>query len=208
MARRWSRRATRSLTIAVLAGAVAMTAVDSLQRDLRRARAAEGPTAPVIVAARDLDRGSRPVTSDLAVVEMPIPYVPPGSFRAIDEVVGHALSSDLAAGEAVTATRVGTRGGAVGAIVPPGLRGIVVRVDLPVEALEAGDRADVLATLGGQTAYTQTVARDVEVLAVLGADDAGDGIAVVLLVGADTAERIAHVMAVGSVTLTIAGSAP
>lgn len=208
MARRWSRRAKRSVMAGLIAGAVALAGVASLTRDLERARAVQGPTATVIVAARDLDRGFRVTEADLSVATVPLPYVPPGAFASVGDVVGRALSSDLAAGEAVTLTRVGTRGGAVGSIVPAGLRGIVVRVDLPAAALEAGDRADVLATLGGPSPYTQTVARDVEVLAVLGADEGDDGIAVVLLVGADTAERIAHAMAVGSVTLTVAGSGP
>ncbi|MFM8945005.1 MAG: SAF domain-containing protein, partial [Actinomycetota bacterium] len=48
---------------------------------------------------------------------MPRAFAPPGAASTTDEVLGHALVTDLAAGEAVTATRVGTRAGPIAVLL-------------------------------------------------------------------------------------------
>jgi pilus assembly protein CpaB len=125
-------------------------------------------------------------------------------------VVGRTLATSLAAGEAVTRTRMGGPGGPVASVVASGLRAFVVASGLPQGVLEPGDRVDVIATFGGPRPYTDTVGTGLEVLSIVEDDaatfDAGgsSGPSLVLLVSAETAEQLAHATAFGRITVTIA----
>jgi Flp pilus assembly protein CpaB len=170
-----------------------------------------GTPVPVVVAAEPLHRGTELAPEDLRVELVPARYAPPGALRQPEEAAGRTLVSDLAPGEAVTATRLAAGGGPVAAQVPSGLRAFVVPSGMPAGVVSPGDRVDVLATFGGQHPYTRTVASGLEVLSVLApegglAGPAPEGPSLVLLVSPATAEALAHATAFGHLTVTIAGA--
>jgi Flp pilus assembly protein CpaB len=77
----------------------------------------------------------------------------------------------------------------------------------PSGSLAPGDRVDVLATYPAGQPYTETVASAAEVMLVLeGATSEAfePGTTVLLLVGPETAERLAHAAAFAEISLSVA----
>ena len=207
--RRPPRGSVRLFSVALLCGALAFHLLAGERRELAALRAATGAPVSVVLAARDLGRGTVLAEGDLAVASVPTAFAPPGAARATDEVVGRALLSDLAAGEAVTATRIGVRAGPIASQVPPGLRAFAIAVPVPEGSLRPGDRVDVLGAYGGPHPWSDTVAADLEVLAVLPPPegDIGAEPSLVLLVSDATAERLAYARAFADLTVSIVGAA-
>ena len=209
--RRWTPRSKLFLVLAVVCGLGAFALVRGYETRLAALRPIAGPAVPVVVAAQPLVRGAVLSEEVLRTASMPSAFAPPGSLRSVTDAVGRTLVSDLAEGEAVTQTRVGTTGGPVATQVPSGLRAFVVPSGMPAGSVRAGDHVDVLATFGGPRPYSDTVASGLEVLSVLGAEggtttvgtDAGPSL--VLLVTPDAAERLAYAKAFADLTVTIAG---
>jgi Flp pilus assembly protein CpaB len=208
--RRWSLRSKVMALLAVVAGAGSFTLVRGYAADLEALRPVPGSDVAVVVAARDFERGSAIDEGSVRLQRMPSEYAPPGTLHSVEEAVGRTLGSDLAEGEAVTATRVGGAGGPVSSLVDGGLRAFVVGSGLPSGVLEPGDRVDVIATFGGPRPYTDTVGSGLEVLSIV-EQDAGTvqaggatGPSLVLLVSPETAEQLARATAFGQLTVTIA----
>jgi Flp pilus assembly protein CpaB len=194
----------------VLAGAASFAIVDGYAAELESLRPSTGDPAPVVVAATTLPRGSVLSPEALRLERIPSAYAPPGSIASVEEAVGRTLVTDLAEGEIVTRTRVGVAGGPVASLLPSGLRAFVVTAGIPAGVLRPGDRVDVIATFGGPHPHSETVGSGLEVMAIV--EDAGGtfeaggpaGPSLVLLVGPDTAERLAYASAFAQVTVTIA----
>lgn len=208
--RRWSLRSKALALLAIAAGIASFTIVRGYAAELDALRPELGDRVAVVVADRALVRGAVLVPDDVRVEHIPSAYAPPAPFGAVGSVVGRTLATDLAAGEAVTRTRVGGAGGPVASVVESGLRAFVVASGLPHGVLEPGDRVDVIATFGGPRPYTDTVGTGLEVLSIVEDDaatfDAGgsSGLSLVLLVSAEAAEQLAHATAFGRITVTIA----
>ncbi len=208
--RRWSLRSKVLAVLAVVAGAGSFTIVRGYAAEIEALRPAAGDAVTVVVAERDLARGSAIGEDAVRLERMPSAYAPPGAFRTVKDVVGRTLVADLAEGEAVTQTRVGGAGGPVASLVTSGLRAFVVASGLPAGVLRPGDRVDVIATFGGPRPYTDTVGSGLEVLSIVEGDagtfEAGgsSGPSLVLLVGPETAEQLAHATAFGQITVAIA----
>lgn len=208
--RRWSLRSKALLLLAVAAGIGSFTIVRGYAAELDALRPELGDRVSVVVAGRALARGVVLAAEDVRVERIPSAYAPPAAFGAVASVVGRTIATDLAAGEAVTRTRVGGAGGPVASLVASGLRAFVVTSGLPPGVLEPGDRVDVIATFGGPRPYTDTVGTDLEVLSIVedeeGTFQAGgpSGPSLVLLVSQETAEQLAHATAFGRITVTIA----
>ena len=208
--RRWSLRSKALLLLAVAAGIGSFTIVRGYAAELDALRPELGDRVAVVVAGRALVRGAVLAADDVRVERIPSAYAPPAAFGAVGSVVGRTLATGLAAGEAVTRTRVGGVGGPVASLVASGLRAFVVASGLPPGVLEPGDRVDVIATFGGPRPYTDTVGTDLEVLSIV-EDEEGtfqasgpSGPSLVLLVSEETAEQLAHATAFGRITVTIA----
>lgn len=191
----------------VLAALATVGLRDHLGRLEARA-AIGGREGPVVVARADLERGTTVTGSDLEVRSMPVRYRPPGALSRTTQAEGRVLSADVAAGEAMTAARLAPPGGPVAALVPAGLRALPVPATLPRGTLAPGDHVDVLATYPTGQPYTEVVAVGAEVLVVLdpGPGDLEAGTSVVLLVGPETAERLAHATAFGQVSLAVSSA--
>lgn len=208
--RRWSLRSKALGLLAIAAGIGSFMIVRGYAAELDALRPELGDRVDIVVAERTLVRGAVLAGDDLRVQRIPSAFAPPGGFRAVESVAGRTLATDLAAGEAVTRTRVTGSGGPVASLVASGLRAFVVASGLPSGVLEPGDRVDVIATFGGPRPYTDTVGTGLEVLSIVGDDagtfDAGDpsGPSLVLLVNAESAEQLAHATAFGKITVTIA----
>jgi Flp pilus assembly protein CpaB len=206
--RRWSLRSKVMALLAVVAGAGSFTLVRGYAAELEALRS--GNDVAVVVADRDLERGSVLDEGSVRLQRMPSAYAPPGALGSVEEAVGRTLASDLAEGEAVTGTRVGGAGGPVASLVAGGLRAFVVGSGLPSGVLEPGDRVDVIATFGGPHPYTDTVGSGLQILSIV-EQDAGTfqaggatGPSLVLLVSPETAEQLARATAFGQLTVTIA----
>jgi len=187
--RRWSLRSKVMALLAVVAGAGSFTLVRGYAAELEALRPAAGNDVPVVVADRDLERGSVIDEGSVRLERMPSTYAPPGGLRSIGDAVGRTLHSDLVEG---------------------GLRAFVVGSGLPSGVLEPGDRVDVIATFGGPHPYTDTVGSGLEILSIV-EQDAGTflaggatGPSLVLLVSPETAEQLASATAFGQLTGTSA----
>jgi Flp pilus assembly protein CpaB len=208
--RKLSRRSKALVVLAAACGFLTFRIVSGYASELDALRPIAGTPAPVVVASHPLTRGAVLTEADLRLERVPAAYAPPGAVATIDHATGRTLVSDLAEGEAVTATRVALAGGPVASVVPSGLRAFVVRAAVPAGIVSAGDRVDVLATYGGPHPYSETVATELEVLST--ADDAGATIAaggdasrsLVLLVTPDTAERLAYATAYADLSVSVA----
>jgi Flp pilus assembly protein CpaB len=207
---RWSLRSKAFALLALAAGAGTFTLVRGYAAELEALRPDPGEAVPVVIASRDLTRGSVIGEDAVRLERISAAYAPPGAFEAIGDAVGLTLATDLAEGETITRTRVGGRGGPVASLVAGGLRAFVVGSGLPSGVLQPGDRVDVIATFGGPRPYTDTVGSGLEVLSIVEDDaetfEAGgsSGPSLVLLVGPETAEQLAHATAFGQITVTIA----
>jgi Flp pilus assembly protein CpaB len=208
--RRWSLRSKALVLIAVAAGAGSFTLVRGYAAEIEALRPVTGDVVPIVVAGRDLTRGSVIGEDAVRLERIPAAYEPPGAFGALEEVLARTLVTDLAEGEAVTTTRVGGSGGPVASLVASGLRAFVVGSGLPSDVLEPGDRVDVIATFGGPHPYTDTVGSGLQILSIV-EQDAGTfqaggatGPSLVLLVSPETAEQLASATAFGQLTVTIA----
>jgi pilus assembly protein CpaB len=213
--RKWSPASKLFLLLALASGAGAFLVVSAYATKLEALRPAVGDPVPMVVAARDIARGTQLSPDMLTQDETPSSFAPPGSFGAITEVEGRTLLAPLATGEPVTETRLASTGaGPIAALVPPGLRAFVVTSDVPDSVVRQGDTVDVLATFGGGRPYTDTVAEGVEVLSVLAAQTAttslggpappAGGTRLVLVVSPELAERLAHAAAFAELSVTIA----
>jgi pilus assembly protein CpaB len=210
--RTWSGRSKVLLVLALASGIGAFAIVRSEAARLDALAPATGAPSPMVVAAHALPRGT--VLSEAAVelVQVPAAFLPPGAIRSIDDVIGQTLVSDIAEGEALTRTRIGSAGGPVASQVPTGFRAFLVPSGMPTGSVRPGDRVDVLATFGGQRPYTDTVGTGLEILSVIEAEGSGllasggeSGPTLVLLVTPDAAERLAYAKAFADLTVTIAG---
>ncbi|HET8526083.1 MAG TPA: Flp pilus assembly protein CpaB [Actinomycetota bacterium] len=210
--RRWSLRSKALALLAVAAGIGSFTIVRGYAAELDALRPDLGDRVAVVIAGRALVRGAVLADDDVRVERIPSAYAPPGAFGAVGSVVGRTLATDLAAGEAVTRTRVGGAGGPVASLIASGLRAFVVASGLPSGVIEPGDRVDVIATFGGPRPYTDTVGAGLEVLSIVEDDGAtfeaggSAGASLVLLVSEETAEQLAHATAFGRITVTVAPS--
>jgi len=208
--RRWSSRSKALLVLAVVAGAGSFSLVRSYATELQALRPSTGQPVPVVVAATDLVRGSVLTEAGLRVEQIPSAFSPPGAIASLEDATGQTLVADLAEGEPLTRTRVGSAGGPVASVVPSGLRAFVVPAGVPAGVVRAGDRVDVLATFGGPHPYTDTVGVGLEVLSVIeepsGTFEASGsgGPSLVLLVSPETAERLAHATAFAQLSITVA----
>lgn len=208
--RRWSLRSKALALLAIAAGIGSFTIVRGYAAELDALRPTLGDRVAVVVAGRALARGAVLARADVRVERIPSAYAPPGAFGVGGDVVGRVLATDLAAGEALTRTRVGGAGGPVASLVSSGLRAFVVASGLPSGVLEPGDRVDVIATFGGPRPYTDTVGDGLEVLSVVEEDPGtfraggATGPSLVLLVSEETAERLAQATAFGRITVTVA----
>jgi Flp pilus assembly protein CpaB len=131
----------------------------------------ELPGQPIVVAGRDLDRGTVLKTEDLQVSEVRGALA--GSFAKVDDAVGATLLEPLKQNEPLLQSRVASRnpkGAGTGAGIAAGMRAVSIRVADSsgiMDLLHEGSRVDLQAVTehNGQ-AELRTVLQNVQVLRV------------------------------------------
>ena len=211
------RRPPRSTVVFLVAAAVCAFAAFSVMRGyaarLEALRPAAGPVVPVLVAAHDVERNATLTASDVEMAELPEAVAPVGALREPSDVIGRITITALAAGEAVTATRlVGGDGGELASLVPPGLRAVPIDVSAVPDGLVAGDRIDVLATYGEGRMYAETVGRELELLVTPGdgggssvGGAGGEGTQLVVLADTATTTRLARSSVASVLSIAVVG---
>ena len=160
--RRWSLRSKVMALLAVVAGAASFTLVRGYAAGFEALRPTAGDTVQVVVADRDLERGTVIDDASVRVERMPSAFAPPGALRTVDDRYGRTPRLGPGGGRAPCTGTPDGRGGPVASLVAGGLRAFVVGSGLPSGVLEPGDRVDVIATFGGPHPYTATVGSGLE----------------------------------------------
>ena len=208
MRRKWS---PRSKLFAGLSVGFALASFFLVKAYVNRIQALEpGSPVEIVVAARDLERGTSLDPGMVKLLNVPGRFAPPGALKSPDDMAGRTLLSGVAEGEVLTDSRLSSEAGPVAGLVPAGLRAVTLPTSLPEGAVVEGDRVDVLATYTGGQPYTETTGESLEVLNVLPAQGGGisggtTGPTLVLLVDPAGAERIAHALAFARMTISILG---
>ena len=215
--RRWSRASRVFLGLAVVLGGAAFILVRGYAARVDALAPAVGPTVPLLVAARDLTRGTTLTPDMVRLSDVPSAYAPPGAVQLIEDAAGRTLVSDLAAWEPVTRTRIGSaREGPLASLVPAGMRAMEVPAAADPGAIRPGDHVDILATFGGGQPHTETAGVDLEVISVApGSEGAssptssessgGGGPSITLLVTPDEAENLANASAFATISISVLG---
>jgi pilus assembly protein CpaB len=211
--RRTRPRSSRVLFVLSVVLAVAATAAVRARLAALEARAARaGPGRSVVVAATDLDRGTVLEPSVLGTREIPARFLPPGRLASAEEAIGRTLAASVLAGEPVTSARLAPMGGPVAALIPTSLRAVPVPSVLPPTTVHPGDRVDVHATFATGQPYTETVVAGAEVLTVASAGSVGTepsqgGGTLLILVGPESAERLAFARAFADLSVALVSAA-
>ena len=214
--RRWPLASKVLAALGVLLGALAFVLIRGYQERVEALHPAVGPRVTVTAAAVDVRRGVSLTDDMLRAISVPEVFVPPGVVLDPAALVGRVLVADIDAGEILTRSRLAEpRVGPIAALVPEGLRAVVIPAGIPSDAVRPGDRIEVVATYGGGQPHTELVASGVEVLRVLtgsGETDVGfggaaasedQGIQLVLLVDTTAAEQLAYARAFAQLQVAI-----
>lgn len=204
-----SARIFFGLSLALGLGSIVL--MSGYRSEIERLRPDLGPPTTVVVADHDLVRGAVVGAADLALRPLPSAVVPAGALTATGDGVGRVLLAGMGTGDVLTDTRLAAEGvGPLAALIPPGLRAVLVPSSLPDGAVRPGDTVDVLTTFGGAHAHTETSATGAQVLSVLagaspGSTDIGapGGPQLVLLVDPTTASSLAYATAFGHIVVAV-----
>ena len=207
------------LILAVVLGLAASAVVFFYLNQQSAANVTARQTRPVVVAASDLTFGTKLERNLLKVVNYPKDSVPPNAYSSLDSVVGQTTKIFLATKEPVLMSKLSTIGGGLSMMVRPDMRASSVTVNLVSSVsgfVVPGDRVDVLVTIdrngvGMQTATTQTILQNIEVLAAGVKTESKDQEnkpntdlqTVTLLVDPPSAEKMALAMHEGKIHLTL-----
>jgi pilus assembly protein CpaB len=170
----------------------------------------------VVVAARDLPRGTELTIDDLRVTEWSGSQLPGGVFQEPKALVGQKLKRNVRYSEAVPQSALmGQDDSWLASMIPPGMRGVTVHVVEfagVTQHLMVGDRVDVLVADGPQSPGNhdlrlRTILQNVEVLTTgrepLVEIRQGPIAAVTLLVEANDSETLNLADQSGSIRLAL-----
>ncbi len=172
--------------------------------------------APVVLAADDIEVGSKLEAHDIRVINLPKSAVPPGAFTKASQVLGRGAILPMSQGEFILPGKLAALNAGAGlpSLIPQGMRAVSVRVNDVVSVagfVQPGTRVDVLATggQGGNDRQTTTVLENVAVIAVgksldRSASAEGQSAPVItLLVSPDDAQKLALVSQEGRIQLSL-----
>lgn len=136
-----------------------------------RLRSADTPRQSIVVAARGLERGAIVTAADVKLSTWGGQYPLKGSYSAVDQVTGKAVSSAVQENEPVTQARLGSGAGSAGIGIAAGMRAISVHASDSsgvLALLRRGDKVDVQVVTGERNGEVKlrTTLEKVEVLSV------------------------------------------
>jgi len=171
---------------------------------------------PVVVAADDIQVGTKLGPNDVRVVTLPQSTVPPGAYSGPAQVLGRGAILPLSTGEFILPSKLAALNAGAGlpSMIPQGMRAVSVRVNDVVSVagfVQPGTRVDVLATGSGAGSdrQTTTVLENVAVIAVgksldrNASADAQTAPVITLLVSPDDAQKLALVSQEGRIQLSL-----
>ena len=175
------------LTASVVAGAIG---------EARSLSARYGPLRPVVVAAREVERGAELAPGDVDVRLVPGSLVPAGAFGDVEAVRGRTAVVPLLDGQTVLGGHLAPEGlSGVAALLPAGTRAVAVPASASTAPpLHRGDVVDVLASFDDQPVLAVAVGAPV---VEVGED------AVTVAVRPDEARSVAYAVANGTVTVAL-----
>ena len=209
---------TRLLMIGALALALGFFASVTVYKRLQTgAGASSEPMIDVIVAANDLQVGTKIDEHDIKIIKIPLSALPAAAPRRRSDVIGHGVIIPMTKGEFVLSTKLAgdNAGSGLPALITNGMRAISVRVNEVVSVagfVTPGTRVDVLltGTPGGNTELeTTTVLQDVLVLASghtlerTSTGEAQNTAVITLLVTPEDAEKLALASSEGHIQLAL-----
>lgn len=209
---------TRLLLIGVLAIAVGFVVSMMVYKNLQiRSGALAAPGVEVIVAAEDLQVGTRVEERDLKIIKIPATDLPPGAPRRRADVIGHGVILPISKGDFILVNKLAGENAGAGlpSLIPPGMRAVSVRVNEVVSVagfVTPGTRVDVLLTAtppGGGEPQTSTVLQNVAVIASdkrLERNASGEAqttAVITLLVSPDDAQRLTLASQEGKIQLAL-----
>ncbi len=171
---------------------------------------------PVVMAADDIQVGTKLEAHQVHVVTLPQSAVPPGAFSATSQVLGRGAILPVSKGEFILPSKLAalSAGSGLPSMIPQGMRAVSVRVNDVVSVagfVQPGSHVDVLATGqgGGNDRQTTTVLENVLVLAVGKSldrnplADAQTAPVITLAVSPDDAQKLALVSQEGRIQLSL-----
>ena len=171
---------------------------------------------PVVMAADDIQVGTKLEAHDVRVVTLPQSAVPPGAFSGTSQVLGRGAILPVSKGEFILPSKLAAlnAGAGLSSMIPQGMRAVSVRVNDVVSVagfVQPGSHVDVLATgnQGGNDRQTTTVLENVLVLAVgksldrNPSADAQPAPVITLAVSPDDAQKLALVSQEGRIQLSL-----
>jgi pilus assembly protein CpaB len=209
---------SRLLFIGVLALALgAFVSFVVYKNMMSKTNANNEPGAEVIVAANDLQVGSKLMDGDVRQVKVPTSVLPPNYFRNKSQVLGRGVILPVQKGEFILPSKLAAENAGAGlpSLIPPGMRAVSVRVNEVVAVagfVVPGTRVDVLLTgnpTGGNEPQTTTVLENVAVIAAgqkLERNAAGDPQTtpvITLLVSPDDAQKLTLASSQGHIQLAL-----
>src|SRR5271155_4812837 len=210
---------TRLLMIGGLALAVGLLVSFAVYVQLRAKAGNEGNAngTQVVVAADDIQVGTKLAATDVRVITVPQSADPPGAFSAPSKVLGRGAILPMSKGDFILPTKLAALNAGAGlpSMIPQGMRAVSVRVNDVVSVagfVQPGTRVDVLATGdqgSGNDRQTTTVLQNVAVIAVgksldrNASADAATAPVITLLVSPDDAQKLALVSQEGRIQLSL-----
>src|SRR6202050_2064698 len=208
---------TRLLMIGVVALALGAFVSLFVYKNLVGRPATVEAGADVIVAADDIQVGSRVEEHDVRIARFPATGLPPGAYTKRSKVMGRGVILPISRGEFILPSKLAPENAGAGlpSLIPPGLRAVSVRVNEVVSVagfVGPGTRVDILLTgtpNGSSEDQTTTVLQNVAVIAsghTLERNAAGEAQTtpvITLLVSPDDAERLTLASSEGKIQLSL-----
>jgi pilus assembly protein CpaB len=201
--------------VALVLGAFVSFAV---YRNLQASRGgSQLPGEEIIIAANDLQVGSKIEEKDIKFVRFPSADLPAGVFHLKNKVIGRGVIAPIARGEFILTNKLAGENSGAGlpALIPPGMRAVSVRVNDTTSVsgfVLPGTHVDVLLTgnpQGSSDPQTTTVLENVAVIATgqrLERNSAGEPQTtpvITLLVSPDDAQKLTLAINQGHIQLTL-----
>jgi pilus assembly protein CpaB len=173
--------------------------------------------ADVIVAADDIQVGSRVEDRDVRIAKFPASGLPAGAYAKKSQVMGRGVIIPISRGEFILPSKLAPENAGAGlpSLIPPGMRAVSVRVTDVVSVagfVGPGTRVDVLLTgtpNGSSESQTTTVLQNVAVIASghtlerSATGEAQNTPVITLLASPEDAERLTLASVEGKIQLSL-----
>jgi pilus assembly protein CpaB len=209
---------SRLLMIGGLALAVGLLASYTVFNQLQARSGGNDRMVSVVVAASDIQIGSKLSDHDVRLAAFPQSSVPPGAFSRVSQVRERGVILPISKGDFVLPDKLAAQdaGSGLPSMIPQGMRAVSVRVNDVVSVagfVQPGTRVDILATGihgTGNEDQTTTVLENVAVIAVgrslldrVIAGETQNAAVITLLVSPDDAQKLTLASQEGRIQLSL-----